>query len=59
LGMALDEPKDSDQSLKVKGVSFIYDKNDEGFMNDSIIDFQETFSSKGFIIRAASSGCSC
>jgi Fe-S cluster assembly iron-binding protein IscA len=54
--MALDEPKETDRSVDVKGLRFVYDQNDEGFMQDSVIDFQESYLGKGFVIRGASSG---
>lgn len=56
MGMALDEPKDDDQKITVEGVDFIYDKADEGYMPDSIIDFQDSFLGKGFVVRSTVPG---
>lgn len=57
MGMALDEPSDQDEKLNVNGINFIYDKSDEGYMNDSIIDFQDSFLGRGFVVRSATSSC--
>ena len=56
MGMALDEPRDEDQKVSIKGVDFIYDKADENFMPDSVIDFQDSFLGKGFVVRSAVGG---
>jgi Fe-S cluster assembly iron-binding protein IscA len=55
--MALDEPTDSDTTVRSGGVDFIYSKTDEPYLNDSIIDFEDSYMGRGFTVRAATSGC--
>ena len=34
MGMALDEPREEDTKVNIKGVEFVYDKADEGFIKN-------------------------
>jgi Fe-S cluster assembly iron-binding protein IscA len=54
--MALDEPTEKDEKVEVQGISFIYQKSDEGYMKNSVIDFQDSFFGRGFVVRSATSG---
>ncbi len=55
LGLALDEPTEMDEKVEINGIDFVY-KTDEGiYLNNSVIDFQETFSGKGFTIQTSNS----
>lgn len=56
MGMALDEPKAGDQEITVEGISFIYNKDNENVIPDSIIDFQDSFLGRGFVVRPAVPG---
>lgn len=56
MGMALDEPTEKDQSININGIDIIYDKAEEGYMKGSIIDFQDSFMGRGFVVRSATSG---
>jgi Fe-S cluster assembly iron-binding protein IscA len=55
--MALDEPTDSDTTVTAGGIDFIYSKADEPYINDSIIDFEDSYMGRGFTVRNSSSGC--
>lgn len=55
--MALDEPTADDNTITSGGISFIYSKTDEPYINDSIIDFEDSYMGKGFTVKNASSNC--
>ncbi len=55
--MALDEPTENDSTITTGGISFIYSKQDEPYINDSIIDFEDSYMGKGFVVKNATSNC--
>lgn len=55
--MALDEPTENDTTITSGGINFIYNKQDEPYINDSIIDFEDSYMGKGFTVRNSSSTC--
>lgn len=55
--MALDEPTEQDATVTSGGIDFIYSKTDEPFINDSIIDFEDSTMGRGFTVRNATSSC--
>jgi len=57
LGMALDEPTEHDTTVTSGGIDFIYSKADEPYINDSIIDFEDSYMGRGFTVRNATSSC--
>ncbi len=57
LGMALDEPTENDSTVTANGISFIYSKEDEPHISDSIIDFEDSYMGKGFSVRNSVSNC--
>ena len=56
MGIALDEPRENDRKVRVRGIHFIVAQCDEIHMRDSIIDFQESPPGEGFVVRPATSG---
>ncbi|MBU3916554.1 hypothetical protein KKA14_13560 [bacterium] len=56
MGLALDELKSGDEKVTVNGIDVIYDKNQKGSLDGSIIDFQDSVMGKGYIVRTATSG---
>ena len=57
LGMALDEPTENDATINSGGIDFIYSKDDEPHISNSIIDFEDSYMGKGFTVRNATSTC--
>jgi Fe-S cluster assembly iron-binding protein IscA len=55
--MTLDEPTENDITIMSAGISFIYNNIDEPFMNDSIIDFEDSYLGRGFTVRNSTSTC--
>jgi Fe-S cluster assembly iron-binding protein IscA len=55
--MALDEPTETDSTITSGGIDFIYSKTDEPHINDSIIDFEDSYMGKGFVVKNATSTC--
>jgi Fe-S cluster assembly iron-binding protein IscA len=64
LGMALDEPKDSDEIIKDNGVTYLIDKGLYEDVKPINVDFVEAAMGSGFSItsnlsKGASCGSSC
>lgn len=58
MGMALDELTEVDEKIEVNGIGFIYKVNEEMYLNNSIIDYRQTYSGKEFTIKSSdSSAC--
>jgi Fe-S cluster assembly iron-binding protein IscA len=65
--MALDEPKETDEVIKEKGVTFLIDKQLLAEVQPVTIDFVETQMGAGFKVSSAAAGaggcgsntCSC
>jgi len=58
MGMALDELKEGDEKVTVEGIDFIYNKWDDRYLPDSIIDFEDSYMGQRFVVRsAAPSAC--
>lgn len=57
----VDKADDADHVLHVNGISLVVDKKSALFINDSVIDWQETLMNKGFKIinPQQKSACSC
>ncbi|NQU64409.1 MAG: hypothetical protein HQ517_09035 [SAR324 cluster bacterium] len=55
--MTLDEPTENDTTITSNGIDFIYSLTDEPYINDSIIDFEDSYMGKGFVVKNATSNC--
>ena len=55
--MALDEPTEKDTTINSGGIDFVYSVSDEPYINDSIIDFEDSYMGKGFIVKNMASNC--
>jgi iron-sulfur cluster assembly accessory protein len=60
-GMSFDEKKDDDQLFENNGVEFLVDETSLGYLEDSVVDFDDGLTGKGFEVRNpnASSTCGC
>ena len=60
-GMSFDEKKDDDQLFENNGVEFLVDETSRGYLEDSVFDFDDGLTGKGFEVRNpnASSTCGC
>jgi Fe-S cluster assembly iron-binding protein IscA len=54
LGMALDEPAEKEKPVKVNGLDVLIDDFARGFTDETIIDYVDEPSGRGFIIKGAS-----
>ena len=41
-----------DKTINANGVDIIYSKHDEGYLDHSIIDFEDSFMGSGFVVRS-------
>ncbi|MDH5560184.1 MAG: hypothetical protein OEY59_04940 [Deltaproteobacteria bacterium] len=53
--MALDEPQEDDIQVIANEIRVIYDPEDEQYVRNSVIDFEESYFGKSFMIRSANS----
>jgi iron-sulfur cluster assembly accessory protein len=60
-GMSFDEKKDDDQLFEDNGVEFLVDETSLEYLDDSVVDFDDGLTGKGFEVRNpnASSTCGC
>jgi|TARA_B110000093_G_scaffold53749_1_gene57762 iron-sulfur cluster assembly protein/iron-sulfur cluster insertion protein len=60
-GMSFDDKKDDDQLFENNGVEFLVDETSLGYLEDSVVDFDDGLTGKGFEVRNpnASSTCGC
>jgi Fe-S cluster assembly iron-binding protein IscA len=56
LGLTLDESKETDETITSNDIDIIYQKNDKDYVNHSIIDFEDSFLGKGFIVKSMMPG---
>jgi Fe-S cluster assembly iron-binding protein IscA len=54
LGMALDEPADSEKPVKVNGVGVLIDGSTMALTDQTIIDYVDEPSGRGFLVKGAS-----
>ena len=68
LGITLDELKEDDEKVASNEIDVIFNKNDVNFIDNSVIDYEDSNMGKGFTIKTAASGgcgpensggCSC
>lgn len=59
--MALDVPKENDQTLEVSGVKVIVDSMSGQYLNGAVVDYVDSLMGAGFKIENpnASSTCGC
>jgi iron-sulfur cluster assembly protein/iron-sulfur cluster insertion protein len=50
-GMSFDEKKDDDQLFEDNGVEFLVDETSLEYLDDSVVDFDDGLSGKGFEVR--------
>ncbi|MBT4758645.1 MAG: iron-sulfur cluster assembly accessory protein [Opitutae bacterium] len=60
-GMSFDVKKDDDQLFENNGVEFLVDETSLEYLDDSVVDFDDGLTGKGFEVRNpnASSTCGC
>ena len=56
LGIALDELKDNDEKINSNGIEIIFDSNDQDYLDNSVIDFEDSFQGRGFVVKSALAG---
>lgn len=60
-GMSFDNKKEDDQVFENNGVEFLVDETSLEYLNESVVDFDDGLTGKGFEVRNpnASSTCGC
>jgi len=53
--MVLDEPREEDESVHLQGIDFIYDINDKKLLNQTVIDFRDSWYGEGFVVWSPAS----
>lgn len=54
--MTLDELNEEDEKINSNGVDLIYNKSEKDYVDHSVIDFQDSFLGKGFVVRSMHAG---
>lgn len=53
--MVLDEPREGDESVRVHGIDFVYDKQDEDILNQTVVDYKDFWFGEGFSVCSPTS----
>jgi Fe-S cluster assembly iron-binding protein IscA len=53
--MVLDEPREADETLCLRGIEFVYDKHNEELFNQTVIDYKDSWYGEGFVICSPTS----
>jgi Fe-S cluster assembly iron-binding protein IscA len=56
LGLTLDESKETDETVTANEIDIIYEKSEKDYVDQSVIDFEDSFLGKGFVVRSMASG---
>ena len=56
LGLALDEPQQDDETLRIEGIDILVDKRALPYAADSTVDYIDSLWGKGFTIQPAYGG---
>lgn len=58
LGMVLDEHREGDETVHLKGINFVYDRRNEDLLNQTVIDFKDSWVGQRFeVCSPASEPC--
>ena len=55
--MALDEPQDNDTKIDINSIEFLFDKNLEPYVEDTVIDYQGSIWGTEFTVRRSYGVC--
>jgi Fe-S cluster assembly iron-binding protein IscA len=50
LALVLEEPKEGDEIVHLEGFSFSYDKQEEALLNQTLIDYKDSWYGEGFTV---------
>jgi Fe-S cluster assembly iron-binding protein IscA len=50
--MVLDEPREGDETIHLKGIEFVYDRQDSGLLNQTVIDYEDSWIGERFVISS-------
>lgn len=53
--MVLDEPAEGDEIVRVEGIDFAYNKNEEDLFNQTSIDYKDFWFGEGFAVCSPAS----
>jgi Fe-S cluster assembly iron-binding protein IscA len=56
LGLTLDESKESDEMITSNDIDIIYQTSEKDYLDHSIIDFEDSFLGRGFVVRSMMPG---
>ena len=48
--MVLDEPRDEDEIVYSQGFEFVYDKNEKELLDQTFIDYRDSWYGEGFVV---------
>ena len=53
--MVLDEQRDNDETVRVEGINFVYNRKDRDFVNQTVIDYKDSWFGEGFTVCSPAS----
>jgi Fe-S cluster assembly iron-binding protein IscA len=55
LAMVLDEPREEDEIVHLQGIEFVYNKRDKDLLNQTFIDYKDSWYGEGFMVCSPAS----
>ena len=55
MSMVLDEPREGDEVVHLEGIEFVYDKNEKDLLDQTVIDFKDSWYGEGFTVCSPAS----
>jgi Fe-S cluster assembly iron-binding protein IscA len=57
--MVLDEPREEDEIVHLEGIEFVYNKDEKDLLDQTVIDYKDSWYGEGFAVSSpASEPCS-
>ena len=53
--MVLDEPREGDVTVHLKGIDFVYDQRDKDLLNKTVIDYKDSWIGERFVVQSPAS----
>jgi Fe-S cluster assembly iron-binding protein IscA len=53
--MVLDEPMEGDETVHLKGFDFVYDPRDRDLLNQTLIDYKDSWFGERFVVCSPTS----
>jgi Fe-S cluster assembly iron-binding protein IscA len=53
--MVLDEPREGDETVHLKGIDFVFDQRYKDLLNKTVIDYKDSWMGERFVVQSPGS----